>query len=873
MNEMTPDNAKGSVAEQRLPDQQQYRAPRSIRRRLLALAWGMTIVAIALITAIAIDSANNVSRQAQLTSSQSLRVQAEKNLAQINASIAEQNNLILDRAARDVHTVASTIASIYDSALAGDLPAGYWPPEEHIFPGPEGQYLNGAEDTSSVFVPVTALNEQGDLPAKVLQDIEVSAYLDPILEAVFQNNPNASAIYLGSVNDVTRYYPNIELGTLVPSDFQVTQRPWYVSALEDQPGPVEGGGTQKAAPIWSPVYLDATGLGLVTTVAVPAYDQAGELIGVIGLDLTLDEIRANIEQTTFFQNGYSFLIDQQGQAIILPEQGYQDILKRAPEQDEFSPDLATSPEFAAVIGPMIAGGSGFETLRVSERELFVAYAPLESTGWSLGSVVAAEDVLQSIPALQADLRRTTQLLVLTRVLPAVILIAILLVTLALIWTNRLVDPIQKLAEAAQRIGSAGSSQWDFQIPVRRARFGRPRAADEIDLLANTLSDMTAQLRQTFAGLEQRVADRTSQLEYRTLQLQTAAEVGRDITSAQNLEQMLQNAVDLISSRFGYYNVGVFLVDEGPSGEMGNFAQLQAASGEVGAMLVSQKIRLKVGEQGIIGYVAKHSKPRIVPDVSADDMYLETPLLPNTRSEAALPLRSGAAISNAALTAPGEAGVSAAAPSATVIGVLDVQSAKINAFDPEDVIILQTLADQLAIAIENTRLVARLQATIREASLLFQQQVREAWLSEPALSSPMAFEYDRFKVRPVENPPTDWMQDSDNGSQKLIVPVKLREQVIGFIGLERDNPSQEWTDDEVAIVEATANQAALTVENARLLAESQQRAAREQIVGEVASQMRASLDMDIILQTAIREIAEKLGVSQVEVRLGAELKET
>src|SRR4030042_2314646 len=116
----------------------------SIRNRLLAVALAVIGVAIVVITFVTIDTANSVGRRAQEVSSQSLRSQAEAYLVQINKTIADQSNLILDRAARDIETVADSTAAIYN----GNLPEDYWPASEHVFTGPEGQFLNGGDDTS-----------------------------------------------------------------------------------------------------------------------------------------------------------------------------------------------------------------------------------------------------------------------------------------------------------------------------------------------------------------------------------------------------------------------------------------------------------------------------------------------------------------------------------------------------------------------------------------------------------------------------------------------------------------------------------------------------------------------------------------------------
>ncbi len=107
----------------------------------------------------------------------------------------------------------------------------------------------------------------------------------------------------------------------------------------------------------------------------------------------------------------------------------------------------------------------------------------------------------------------------------------------------------------------------------------------------------------------------------------------------------------------------------------------------------------------------------------------------------------------------------------------------------------------------------------------------------------------------------------DSSKATLIPIRLREQVIGMIGLESDDPNHQWTEDEIAVLQATAEQAALTVENARLLAESQQKATREQLSGEITARIRASLDMQTIIRTAMSEIAQRMGISQVEVQLG------
>jgi GAF domain-containing protein/HAMP domain-containing protein len=874
-NRVSPNKVSPGGAETD-PWREAEQVPHSIRRRFLILAAGLTIGAIILIGTVSIDSARNVIRRAQEVSGQSLRSQVESYLVQINSTIASQNSMIIDQAMQDVQAAADAATEIYNQSDRLSA-APIWPATEQVFVGPNGQFLNGPQDISSVFVPSTAvgaspatpgmpITDARELSEGIQQDIELGAYLDFTLKAIKENNPDAAAIYLGTVNDVTRYYPNIELGKVVPEDFAVTQRPWYVSSLEKN----QNLATPK--PVLSPVYLDATGLGLVTTVAVPVYTQKGSeqrLVGVVGLDLTLNTISKNIESAAFLETSFSFLVDDQGHALIFPEQGYRNILGFIPSggTEDALPSLidenvrSTSPEFAAVVGQMTLGNKGFKSIQTPSGEYFVAYSPLGETGLSLGSVVAAQNVLKSVESLQADLSQTAQNVLLTRLVPIGVLVSIALIAMAMILTNRMVKPIQKLADVsprlvAQNIGvelteftstasPAGADLLHSDVEFRNVA----NRTDEIGMLARTLNRMANQVRQGFSELERRVEERTVQLERRSLQLQTAAEVARDITQAKNLDALLPNAVNLIAERFGLYSVNIFLVDE-----LEEYAYLRAASGEAGSHLVEQNLRLRVGQQGMVGYVTRYGQLRLAENVQQDATYMAAALLPDTRSEVTLPLRSGG----------------------KVIGALDVQSTQESAFNPDDLTVLQTLADQIAVAIENLRLVERLQATLEEANLLYQHQARETWSRLVLQGGSTAYEYDRLNVRPVEatkegrgpvSIPKDPNVTETESHKPLVVPLSLRGQVIGFIEVESDDPQHQWADDEIAIIEATANRTALTVENARLLAESQQRAAHEQIASEVTARMRASLNMDTVLQTAIREISQKLGLAQVEVHLG------
>ncbi len=814
----------------------QPRVRQSIRTRLLVLLLVLTAISVLTVGYLGINSVQSVGENAQQISAEALRAQAEEYLRQVTVGDAQRNDLILRGVQHDAVNVARYAAGIFERP---DVFTGgaYWRVEDHMFVGSDGQYMNDETDVSDAFVPNFV-----DVDDELLTVLELGAYLDFILAPTYEGDPNTVAIYLGTEGDVLRYYPNINIGTLVPPDFQVTQRPWYVSAIpENNPG---------RAVVWSPVYVDATGQGLMVTAAAPVCTSRGEFVGVIGIDATLKDISANVEAARLLGSGYSFLVDETGRAIALPEQGYSDILDRPAEPDEVGADLSeVTTEFAPVLAKMMSGSTGFDTLEVGGRELLIAYAPLESIGWSLANVVETEAVLQTMVTLREELKTSARSLVLARILPVGGGILVAVVVVGLWLTNRLADPIQRLAIAAEQIGAG---QWDAPLPQA--------GNDEIGVLSQAFSGMTVQLRELMEDLEQRVADRTRDLERRAIQLQAAAEVARDATAIHDVDELLDETMHLISERFGFYHAGVFLLDDARQ-----YAILRAASSEGGRRMLERGHKLAVGKVGIVGYVAGSGHPRVALDVGEDAVFFDNPDLPQTRSEMALPLR-----------VRGE-----------VIGVLDVQSTEAAAFSDEDVAVLQTMADQLAVAIENARLFRETQDRVRELSLLYGDYSATTWARLAQPERPLGYVYNRVDVAPVEQlavPALDLalqrgelvaLIEPEAAGAALATPLKLRGQTIGVLGLQEMDEAREWSPDEIALVEAVSEQVALALENARLFEETRRRMEQTQALLRVSEGAASTLESTEIMRRIAREAAQALGADMAGAYLvdetGTELR--
>lgn len=804
----------------------------SIRTKLMVLLLGMAALGLLTIAAIAINSAQRASQNAQEVSGRMLRKQAEDTLVQITRSTAKENDLILERVSRDATKVAAYAATIFTNAQEFHNPS-YWSVFEHMRKGPDGQYSNSEADISSVFVPSTST-----LDVQVTRDIEISAYLDLMLKPTLESNPNVEAIYFATPRDVVRYFPNVNLGEVLPPDFRATQRVWYAGTLEKQdPG---------QEPWWTPAYLDATGLGVVTTAAAPVVDEGGDIIGVVGFDVTLTEMKSRIEGQEFLTGGYAFLIDDSGRAIALPEQGYEDILGRQPMADEFGTDLSTTNSaFTPVITAMLAGENGFKNIQVGERELFVSYAPMGSAKWSLASVVEARDVLASLSTLSQDMETSTRALIFRWIVPLSGAVLVVVILLGLLMTDQIVRPILQLASAAEEIRSGN---WQAELPKNHK--------DEIGVLSEAFSGMVDQLHDLVLQLEERVASRTEDLQRRAIQLQAAAEVSRAAASLLDLDELLSQVTRLVSESFGFYHVGIFLLDDA-----GEYALLRAANSQGGKEMLAHNHKLKVGHQGIVGYVTGTMNPRIALDVGDDAYHFQNPFLPETRSEMALPLIVG-----------GE-----------LLGVIDVQSKAESAFSSEDIEVLQVLADQVAIALQNARLFRELQSNLRETRNLYKLYSQEAWSRKSSEKSISSFRYDRIQVSKTPKKHLSaavieqlahgqivLLSQGDNGSQpsipRLIAPIMIQGQAIGFISFEKAETGETWSSEEIKFIETITGQVSLTLENVRLLEETQSRAERERLVAEITGRMRETLNLETVLQTAVHEIGEALDLHEVIVNL-------
>ena len=647
------------------------------------------------------------------------------------------------------------------------------------------------------------------------------------------------------------------------------------------------------------IELAENGLGIHGVVPV---NYQGSHVGSLDLGLKLGSNLVTKLKTTHGGDWQLFISREQAKTAGYPLSAGQtgsDASISAP------PDLAL--EATTLLNPIYAPLTAYESalngesiasqVETQDKVYAILSVPLRDFS---GKIIGVMDILidQTQALAELNQRLTTALLV--------SLAGLVVGGMGLAFIiRRSLRPLGDLSTAAAAVARGDLSQSVKLSTAIRSNANRPvEKRDEVEQLAHSFNIMTQEMRTLVSNLEQRVADRTQDLERRSNQLRTASEIARDLTTTYDLDDMLNQATRMVRDRFGFYHVGIFLLDE-----RREYAVLRAATGEAGRKMLERHHQLRVGQVGIVGAATGTGRPHIALDVGSDAVHFKNPLLPETRSEMALPLHIGD----------------------RVIGALDVQSRQPAAFDEGDIAVLQIMADQLAVAIENARLIDQLNESVRELEQASTQYTQESWRSFLGGSGASAhkagtarrhitgYRYYRTSLEEIvdkettDSPSTSGQADAEkrrlppaqsplgrqviqtgqtviaqadnvqavdvytggNGNEpdgdpdrgdsdrplfsQAAFPIKLRGQVIGVVELQFNSPSVP--SEMITLVEEATSRLGLVLESTRLLQEAQRLATREQQINLIANRIRSSVDMETILQNTVQELGRVLGASR------------
>lgn len=360
-----------------------------------------------------------------------------------------------------------------------------------------------------------------------------------------------------------------------------------------------------------------------------------------------------------------------------------------------------------------------------------------------------------------------------------------------------------------------------------------------NMLKNAFVRITGQMQNAFKlltterqALEDKVRERTAELETHMAQLRASTSTARAIAETREIAGLLKKAAELISERFEHYHVGIYILDE-----QKRIAYLQAASSEAGRVLIGQALRIEPDRKNPLTLVVESRQPIISSDLDKARFYRDLNF-PLTRSRMTMPL-----------TVRG-----------TMIGIIDIHSDQPRSFTPEEAEILQTLADLTAISFDNVRLLDETRNLLSQLEVNSAFQTQKTW-SKFTSRQKNAYLYTPAGVRPV------FSREKPGESDGLNIPVVLQGQTIGRINLKRKGLTTQWSERERDLVEKIATQVALALENSRLVDEAQKNALRNQMIANFSTFVRETLDVESVVRSAATELRRVFDLKEAEIVIG------
>jgi GAF domain-containing protein/HAMP domain-containing protein len=553
-------------------------------------------------------------------------------------------------------------------------------------------------------------------------------------------------------------------------------------------------------------------------IAVPTPDQ-----GVAAARLNAEALWQTVRDLGFGKTGQAYVVNQAGLIVAHTDQRYAIDNTSLAERPEFqamlkAPEQTWHDYYVNFTGDSVVGNS----------------ISIPGTPWILVSEVNQAEVFRIS-------RIALELLAVGGASAAVLLM------LLLSWfTSRLIfQPMQRLQEGATRLGQ-GMLSHRIDLPHQ----------DEVGRVAAAFNAMAGELQAVYDSLETRVADRTRRLEIVAL-------LGEQLNAILDLDQLLQAVVDQVKVQFGYYHAQIYLFDEARLRLV-----LAAGAGEVGAQLKAAGHSLRAdAPTNLVARAARTGEMVNEPNVRKAEDWLPNPMLPNTTAELAVPV-----------VLEGQ-----------VVGVLDVQADEVGGVDESDQSLLRTLASQVAVAMRNAQQFATVQAELKKAQAAQEKYLEQAWDKSRSLGRVTEYLYSLPGSPDLSEATLDQLQGQALGQQQpalvpfdpaeaapksLVAPVKLGDAVIGALQLHRaDVESNEpvWDEDDLDLVAAVLDQVAQTAETLRLFDETRERVTREQVVREITDKLRAAPNLDLLLETAARELGQRLETQHTVLRLGIDKK--
>lgn len=518
----------------------------------------------------------------------------------------------------------------------------------HLRPRPSGVWANEKRDPVGVFLPAG----KTDLDA-VWRELTITSHLDSWFSTSQGVNPFRLDAYVILKDGLTRMYPNWGFAADSPDAgrFSPTSGSYYVLATPaDNPD---------RRTVWTPPYEDPAGMGRMVTASAPIYTEDGQFLGVAAVDVLLSDVMKSLQTVNAGPSGYAFLVDNSGRVVAAPDQALKDLsLPAGPVAPGGDVDLnlrqSDSIDVRQMLPDLISGErAGVRELTLGGARKYLAFAPLTHTGWTLVLLEPTADVMHSAEQAVADIESARSGLRFK--LQVIFLLLLLLVVLASLAAGAAVTtPLEQLTAGVRTLAGGQLAQ-----PIELD------SEDEIGELAREFNHMAGELTQLNAGLERKVEERTAELARKAEQLRALNEASRQVAAVLEPDRLLGTLAGLVTDSFGYAHTSIYLVDPDSSQLV-----LRAQSGDgARSSPETQDLPLNAGDAPGGGSLVIRAADTGAPALTA--------------SELAVPIRLADRL----------------------LGVLHVESDSSRTLNEEDLFALSTLADQLAVGLENARLFA------------------------------------------------------------------------------------------------------------------------------------------------------------------------